>query len=276
MNLYRYCGNNPGRYTDPSGLYIDEGGGWVDDPVYESYMDGDWGGEPEYAPWDYDPNWVGETPNDNVHRQPGDASEQGWWNPLRWLYTGDGYASDDVYEAALQGAADSLAENIPSAQKALDAVSYFDKVGLASATNAFLDYGRGDDEAARARLRDTLLGKLLDKLRKASGIGRNLGAKAPGKTSTLKPGPYKHESIPGHYGRLTAEEQRRINELFKKHGCHTCGTKKPGTQSGNAIGDHQPPQSLGEPEQILPQCIDCMRTQGGEVRQQLLRETRGG
>ncbi|WP_437784545.1 hypothetical protein [Sorangium sp. So ce1097] len=59
--------------------------------------------------------------------------------------------------------------------------------------------------------------------------------------TTLKPGPFAKESIPAHRGRPTASEQKQINRIMDKHGCHTCGTKDPGTKSGNSIADHQPP-----------------------------------
>jgi RHS repeat-associated protein len=91
------------------------------------------------------------------------------------------------------------------------------------------------------------------------------------KPSTLKPGPYAKESIPAHRGRPTAAEQRQVNDLMDKHGCHTCGTKNPGTKSGDAIADHQPPQALEEPEIFLPHCNHCKARQGGEVLQELRR-----
>jgi hypothetical protein len=90
-------------------------------------------------------------------------------------------------------------------------------------------------------------------------------------TSTLSPGPYARESIPAHRGPPTAEEQRQVNELMRKNGCHTCGTKDPGTRSGNAIADHQPAQALGEPEIFLPHCNTCKARQGGEVVQEIRR-----
>ena len=70
-------------------------------------------------------------------------------------------------------------------------------------------------------------------------------------------------------GSLRAE-QRKVNELMERNGCHTCGTKNPGTKSGNAVADHQPPQALGEPKQFFPHCINCARRQGGQVRQEKL------
>lgn len=42
----------------------------------------------------------------------------------------------------------------------------------------------------------------------------------------------------------TAAEQRQVNDLMSEHGCHTCDTDDSGATSGNAIVDHQPPQSL--------------------------------
>ena len=94
------------------------------------------------------------------------------------------------------------------------------------------------------------------------------------KTSTLEPGPYARESIPAHRGRPTAEEQRQVNELMEKHGCHTCGAATPSTKSGNAIADHQPPQALGEPKEFLPHCNSCKARQGGEVLQKLRKRGR--
>ena len=91
------------------------------------------------------------------------------------------------------------------------------------------------------------------------------------KPSTLKPGPHAKESIPGHNGRPTAAEQRQVNELMNKNGCHTCGTKNPGTNTGNAVVDHQPARALGNTERFFPHCIECMRRQGGEVLQELIR-----
>lgn len=91
------------------------------------------------------------------------------------------------------------------------------------------------------------------------------------KVDTLKMGPFARESIPAHRGKPTAAEQQQVNELMNKHGCHTCGTKDPGTKSGNAIADHQPAQALGEPTIFLPHCNHCKAIQGGQVLQELRR-----
>ena len=91
------------------------------------------------------------------------------------------------------------------------------------------------------------------------------------KADTLKPGPFAKESIPAHRGKPTAAEQRQVNELMEKHGCHTCGTKNAGTKSGNAVADHQPPQALNGSKEFFPHCINCARRQGGQVRQEKLK-----
>ncbi|WP_207217767.1 MULTISPECIES: hypothetical protein [Sorangium] len=89
--------------------------------------------------------------------------------------------------------------------------------------------------------------------------------------TTLKPGPFAKESIPAHRGRPTASEQKQVNTLMERHGCHTCGTKEPGTKSGNSIADRQPPQALDEPKIFLPHCNHCKARQGGEVLRELRR-----
>ena len=99
--------------------------------------------------------------------------------------------------------------------------------------------------------------------------------KAMQRQSTLAPGPHARESIPGHNGRPSATEQTQINALMEQFGCHTCGTKISGTKRGNAIVDHQPPRALGKTTSFLPHCIDCMRRQGGQVLQELLKRAQG-
>ncbi len=99
----------------------------------------------------------------------------------------------------------------------------------------------------------------------------------PTPTSILRPipadvglGPFARESIPaGPSPRPSAAQQLEINRLFDLYGCHMCGTKDAGTNSGNAVGDHQPPTglNLNDDEQCyLPQCKPCMCRQGGRVR----------
>jgi RHS repeat-associated protein len=88
---------------------------------------------------------------------------------------------------------------------------------------------------------------------------------APG---IIAPGPYAQESIPATSSKVSAEEQRQINELGEKYGCHTCGDRTPHTKSENWVGDHQDPTKLnppGKPQRLFPQCLRCSRIQGGTV-----------
>lgn len=145
-----------------------------------------------------------------------------------------------------------------------------DTVGAASALGGMIPLAGTVSDAGR-------LGRWAAKLEEAAKQADNLPGPASNvvakRTDTLQPGPFAKESIPSHRGRPTAEEQRQINDLMEKHGCHTCGTKYPGTKSGNAIADHQPPQALGEPEIFLPHCNHCKARQGGQVLQEIRRRT---
>jgi len=102
----------------------------------------------------------------------------------------------------------------------------------------------------------------------------DLGPPAPNQ-STLFPGPNAGDSIPASStGRATASEQRQLNDIMADSGCHTCGTNNPGTSSGNAIGDHQPPTALnpaGNQQRLFPHCDSCSRTQAGQVTQEIRR-----
>ena len=85
------------------------------------------------------------------------------------------------------------------------------------------------------------------------------------------PGAHAGESIPAGPGpRPSAAQQGEINRIGQDTGCHTCGTKDPGTKSGNFVGDHQPPTKInppGSPQKYYPQCQGCSNIQGGKVRQ---------
>lgn len=87
----------------------------------------------------------------------------------------------------------------------------------------------------------------------------------------LFPGPFASGSIParGPDRIFNAQERDEINRLFDEGGCHTCGTRNPGTPSGNAVADHQPPSALapaGTPQRLFPQCLSCSLMQGGHAR----------
>ncbi|MDP3670713.1 MAG: RHS repeat-associated core domain-containing protein [Telluria sp.] len=92
-----------------------------------------------------------------------------------------------------------------------------------------------------------------------------------GKNDTLRPGPHAGESVParGPDRDFTPGERDKINQIGGSSGCHTCGTTEAGTQSGNFIPDHQPPNAINPtdgPQELYPHCLTCSRTQGGQVR----------
>lgn len=83
----------------------------------------------------------------------------------------------------------------------------------------------------------------------------------------IGPGPFAVESQParGPGRRWTADEIRENNRIGRTYGCHTCGTKDPGTRSGNFFVDHQPPNARnnrGQPQRIFPHCMICSARQG--------------
>lgn len=104
-----------------------------------------------------------------------------------------------------------------------------------------------------------------------SAARRGVEAAVDGAKGALKPGRFAGESVPASGpGRITSGERAEVNRIGRESGCHTCGTKDPGTKSGNFVGDHQPPSSLaksGEKQQLYPHCLSCSRQQGGQVRQ---------
>lgn len=84
---------------------------------------------------------------------------------------------------------------------------------------------------------------------------------------TFQPGPYAHDSILARSSAqsFTKKEREAIDQIGKKSGCHTCGSKKPGTLTGHFIPDHQPPTALNEPkksQRLYPHCLKCSREQG--------------
>ncbi len=83
----------------------------------------------------------------------------------------------------------------------------------------------------------------------------------------IGPGPFADDSIPargpGYSTRVG--ERDEINRIGRETGCHTCGTRDPGTTSGNFVRDHQPPNawnSFGWAQRIFPHCATCSARQG--------------
>lgn len=90
-------------------------------------------------------------------------------------------------------------------------------------------------------------------------------------------GPFARESMPARSGNRvwTEEERLKNNENGYQNGCHTCGTREPGTIGGNFILDHQSPTRLNPPGQIqiiLPQRLSCSVRQGGLISSAVRRE----
>ncbi len=89
--------------------------------------------------------------------------------------------------------------------------------------------------------------------------------------NTLEVGKYADDKIPARSQArdFTKAERDQINSIGKNTGCHTCGNKIPGTKSGNFVPDHQPVSATvpkNVPQNLYPQCINCSRVQGGQVR----------
>jgi hypothetical protein len=102
---------------------------------------------------------------------------------------------------------------------------------------------------------------------------RNRGELLPNR-NTLEPGPYAGESIRARSSKrdFTAQERAEINRIGSQTGCHTCGTREPGTPLGNFVLDHQRASRLnleGSAQRLFPQCLSCSARQGGEVTREV-------
>ncbi|MEV4715051.1 polymorphic toxin-type HINT domain-containing protein [Micromonospora sp. NPDC049374] len=89
-------------------------------------------------------------------------------------------------------------------------------------------------------------------------------------TQTLGAGPHAREGVGLVNGNIKDPGViQLVDEAGNKYGCHTCGATTPKTKSGAWVRDHQPPTSIAGqgPQTAYPQCMDCMRKQGGMVRQ---------
>ena len=105
--------------------------------------------------------------------------------------------------------------------------------------------------------------------------------RAPGSIDTqasgIGIGPYARQSIPARSERrdFTEQERAEVTRLGYLHGCHTCGTREPGTTTGYFTLDHQRPTRLnwfGEAQRVFPQCMSCMQRQGGLIAREVARE----
>lgn len=124
-------------------------------------------------------------------------------------------------------------------------------------------FGRVDDLAGFAR-RSNRAGD-------AATLSRSSDLAGSPPSSTLRPGPFAGESIParGLGRRFSNLERADVDRIGRETGCHTCGTRNPGTTSGHFVPDHQPPSALysgSTPQRLLPHCLSCSLRQGGEIR----------
>jgi len=72
----------------------------------------------------------------------------------------------------------------------------------------------------------------------------------------------------GSHGILVKAGKSNEAVIGNDTGCHSCGSKTPGT-NGNWIPDHQPPLNLNPnnvPMDLYPHCLRCSRVQGGQIR----------
>jgi hypothetical protein len=113
----------------------------------------------------------------------------------------------------------------------------------------------------------TIEGKISDLEAQAQEAKARLAELA---SAGIGPGPFAGNSIParGPGRNFYAAERVENNENGDESGCHTCGTKDPGTPLDNYVLDHQPPTALnlfGSAQRLYPQCVACSRQQGGWI-----------
>jgi RHS repeat-associated protein len=236
-NLYRYVGNSPTNHTDPSGL---------EEIVFAAEnLEGARAGQVSTTNGvaaDVPPPIVPISGRLPAGGYRGGAFNPGnWW---RWFYTGDPNAPDAIYRQALEGTVKPLSKAIPKAQKVLDATSYVDKSGLSTVTNAFLDYARGDDEAALDRLRGLLTDKLSRWLKTRSNVTRNLGAARGGESAAAARGRQVHREFaetvkqkPGWQSETRIKDTKLRPDAIDPKGRPV--ELKPNTPSGRAAGARQ-------------------------------------
>lgn len=95
-------------------------------------------------------------------------------------------------------------------------------------------------------------------------LGGRFWAIAP--SSYTAPGSYAYakDSLPATEKFATTSQSAKLGKMFKRRGCHTCGTRT----SETVVGDHMPPRSIGvllkNPNyRFYAQCKRCSSHQGG-------------
>ncbi len=97
---------------------------------------------------------------------------------------------------------------------------------------------------------------------------------APTPGDAIPIGKFAGESIPARSSKRNFNKAERAdgNRIGYKTGCHTCGSRDPGTPSGNFYLDHQPASRLnfaGVDQRLYPQCMTCSARQGGQTSRYL-------
>ncbi|GMH72349.1 hypothetical protein TrRE_jg5939 [Triparma retinervis] len=95
-------------------------------------------------------------------------------------------------------------------------------------------------------------------------------------SSLFSPGAFARSSVPAPSAAYaTPREKRLLISLYRKHGCHTCGTRA----NLQVIGDHVPPNvvvkaiggKLNSIKQVfLPHCPSCSSKQGAALTRSLV------
>jgi RHS repeat-associated protein len=115
---------------------------------------------------DYDPEtgtWTTQDPvgfdsgDTNPYRYAGNSPTNatdptGMWSLYRWIFAGDGNASDEVYAAATQAAGESLLGNSETAKTALNVISVVDPTPISDTLGAGISYVQGNDQQAAQEL----------------------------------------------------------------------------------------------------------------------------
>jgi RHS repeat-associated protein len=253
-NPYRYVGNSPTNFVDPSGLRDEIVGS--DGKIIVTVLPG---GRIVAGSSRDAPN-LPEAAAINIANGHGNAADDRWMNEV---------GKRGYMDVTLAGAFD------PEARKEL--TNRLMIMGVAAKDSSFMSrlppstpIGTEGSGMGRASKSIFSSGGVEIFPEEDSIDFRPVPTRSSTRPSTLRPGPFAGDSIPSRGpGPLNAAEQRALNQIGNTSGCHTCGASEPGTTSGNWIGDHQPPSAMtlpGQAQRRYPHCLDCSKIQGGQVR----------
>jgi hypothetical protein len=128
------------------------------------------------------------------------------------------------------------------------------------------------------------------------GLGGRFWSISPSSLTTLGSFARTFHSLPATVKYASPSERIKIEQIGRKVGCHTCGSRKIFSRGKNGIkfiADHMPPQAVVKQmnaawhrrllgfnvkQRFYPQCIDCSGKQGGilsKASQDLLKTKSG-